>query len=493
MNNKIRVRFCPSPTGMPHVGNLRTALFNYVFAKHHQGTFVFRIEDTDKERYSEESYQALLDSLSWLGLHWDEGPEVGGDYGPYRQSERGEIYQDILNKLQDTGLIYESYSTAQEVEERHLAAGRNPKLGYDNYDRELTSKQITEFKNAGRSPIWRMRMPEEEIVWQDLVRGEIRILAKNIPDFALTRANGDPLYTLVNPVDDALMQITHVLRGEDILSSTPRQIVLYQALQEIGVTNFIPEFGHLPFVMGQGNKKLSKRDPESSFMFHVDRGEIPEGLINYLALLGWSISPDEDIFSLTEMIKTFDISKVNANPARYDQKKADAINAEHIRLLTLEDFTNRLEKYLLTKQLLVAGEYSREHLKKLAELIQTRITILGEAWKLIEFAFVEDSLLEFEEKSVVKFFTPEAEPVLSAAITVLEKLDNWSNIDISRVLKEKLVEEMEGKPRKVFGIIRLAITGAAVSPPLFESMEILGRESCLNRLQRAKGMVFDLT
>ncbi len=245
-SGKVRVRFCPSPTGTPHVGLIRTALFNWAYARHCGGDFVFRIEDTDAGRDSEESYLAILDALRWLGLDWDEGPEVGGPYAPYRQSQRKELHLEVVRKLLAAGEAYESFSTPEEVEARHLAAGRNPKLGYDNYDRDLTDEQRAAFQAEGRNPVVRLRMPDHDITWNDLVRGETTFAAGVVPDFALTRGNGDPLYTLVNPVDDALMKITHVLRGEDLLPSTPRQIALYEAMIRIGVADSIPVFAHLP-------------------------------------------------------------------------------------------------------------------------------------------------------------------------------------------------------------------------------------------------------
>ncbi|HEV7850684.1 MAG TPA: glutamate--tRNA ligase, partial [Mycobacterium sp.] len=345
---RVRVRFCPSPTGTPHVGLVRTALFNWAYARHNGGDFVFRLEDTDPERDSEESYRALLDALNWLGLNYDEGPEVGGPYGPYRQSERRDIYRDVVERLVAAGEVYEAYSTPEEVEARHVAAGRNPKLGYDNFDRTLTDEQRAAHREEGRRPVLRLRMPDDAITWNDLVRGETTFAPGTVPDYALTRASGDPLYTLVNPVDDALMKITHVLRGDDLLSSTPRQIALYRALMRIGVADRIPEFGHLPAVLGEGTKKLSKRDPQSNLFLHRDRGLIPEGLLNYLALLGWSIADDRDVFSLDEMVAAFDVVDVNSSPARFDQKKADALNADHIRLLTEDEFTRRLRAYFDT-------------------------------------------------------------------------------------------------------------------------------------------------
>ncbi|WP_066895986.1 glutamate--tRNA ligase [Mycolicibacterium houstonense] len=479
----VRVRFCPSPTGTPHVGLVRTALFNWAHARHTGGTFVFRIEDTDAARDSDESYAAILDALRWLGLDWDEGPEVGGPYEPYRQSQRSEIYRDVIARLLEAGEVYEAYSTPEEVEARHHAAGRNPKLGYDNFDRTLTDEQRAAFAAEGRKPVLRLRMPDEDLGWTDLVRGPVSFPAGSVPDFAITRANGDPLYTLVNPVDDALMKITHVLRGEDIMPSTPRQIALYRALMRIGVAERIPEFAHLPSVLGEGNKKLSKRDPQSNLFLHRDRGFLPEGLLNYLALLGWGIADDHDVFSLDEMVAAFDVADVNSNPARFDQKKADAINAEHIRLLTPEDFTARLRAYLDAHGHDTGLDDTA--FAEAAALIQTRIVVLGDAWGLLKF--LDDASYEIDEKAAAKELREEAAPVLDAALSALEGIGEWNTANIEAALKAALLDGLELKPRKAFGPIRVAVTGATVSPPLFESMELLGAERSLERLRAARG------
>lgn len=483
--SEVRVRFCPSPTGTPHVGLVRTALFNWAFARHHGGTFVFRIEDTDAARDTEESYQAILDALRWLGLSWDEGPEVGGPYEPYRQSQRRELHLDVVRRLVEAGEAYESFSTPEEVEERHKAAGRDPKLGYDNFDRDLTPEQVQAYLDEGRKPVVRLRMPDHDLTWNDLVRGETTFKAGTVPDFALTRGNGIPLYTLVNPVDDALMKITHVLRGEDLLSSTPRQLALYEALQRIGVADFTPEFGHLPFVMGQGNKKLSKRDPESNLFIHRDRGFIPEGLLNYLALLGWSIADDHDVFSLDEMVAAFDISKVNSNPARFDQKKADAINAEHIRLLAPADFSARLRAYL-TAHGHPVDALSAEQFDVAAELVQTRIVVLSDAWDLLKFLLVDDADFAIDPAAAAKNLGADAGPVLDETISALEALSAWATADLEEALKAALIEKLELKPRKAFAPVRVALTGSHISPPLYESMELLGREKTLARLRAAR-------
>jgi glutamyl-tRNA synthetase len=457
-------------------------LFNWAYARHMGGTFVFRIEDTDAARDSAESYAAILDALRWLGLDWDEGPEVGGPYAPYRQSERGELYRDVIARLLAAGEVYEAYSTPEEVEARHVAAGRNPKLGYDNFDRTLTDAQRAQYGAEGRKPVLRLRMPDEDITWTDLVRGPTTFAAGIVPDFAITRGSGDPLYTLVNPVDDALMKITHVLRGEDILPSTPRQIALYQALMRIGVAEWVPEFAHLPSVLGDGNKKLSKRDPQSNLFLHRDRGFIPEGLLNYLALLGWGIADDHDLFGLDEMVAAFDVKDVNSNPARFDQKKADAINAEHIRLLDVADFTARLRDYFVAHGhdtgLDDAG------FAEAAALVQTRIVVLGDAWELLKF--LDDSSFALDEKSAGKELRADAVPVLDAAVVALEGAGEWTTAGVEAALKTALLEQLELKPRKAFGPIRVAATGASVSPPLFESLELLGRARSLQRLRAGR-------
>jgi glutamyl-tRNA synthetase len=480
----VRVRFCPSPTGTPHVGLVRTALFNWAYARKTGGTFIFRIEDTDAARDSEESYEQVVEALRWLGLNWDEGVEVGGPHEPYRQSQRGEIYTQVIEKLKASGHLYESYLTAEEVEARNLASGRATQLGYDNSERDLTDEQRAAYRAEGREPALRLRVPDEEIRFNDLVRGEISFPVGSFPDFVVVRPGGQPLYTLVNPVDDALMGVTHVLRGEDLLSSTPRQIALYNALYEVGVSKFIPRFGHLPFVMGEGNKKLSKRNPESNLFLHRDRGFIPEGLLNYLALLGWSIGPDRDIFSLDELAANFDVESVNPNPARFDQKKADAINAAHIRLLEPKDFEARLMPYLQSAGVISAAPTARE-LELLAQgapLIQERIMVLSEAVGMLGFLFVAADDLRFDEDALAGLPANTAE-IVRASIAALNPLENFVTEEIQRVLQVALIDGLGEKPRNAFGPLRTALSGRRVSPPLFESMEILGKAETMARLE----------
>lgn len=477
----VRVRFCPSPTGLPHVGLVRTALFNWGFARHNGGKLVFRIEDTDANRDSQESYDQLLEALTWLGIDWDEGVEAGGPHAPYRQSERHDLYREVLDRLVEKGLVYESFSTAEEIDARNEANGRAKQQGYDNFDRDLTEEQKAAFRAEGRQPALRLKVPDEDITYDDLVRGEVTFPAGSFSDFVIVRPNGAPLYTFVNPVDDALMDITHVLRGEDLMPSTPRQIVLYRALIEAGVATFIPRFGHMPLVLGDGTKKLSKRDPRADLFLQREKGFIREGLLNYLALLGWSIAPDRDVFSLDEFVAAFDIADVNPNPARFDQKKAESINGDHVRLLDRDVFVERLVPYLQQERVL-GDEPTAEQMTLLAAaapLVQERLQLLGDAGNMLGFLFTDE--ISYEEDAVAKL--KEASGILSASVDALTGLDDFRAEAIQDALANALIEGLELKPRVAYAAPRVAISGRRVSPPLFESMELLGKDRTLARLR----------
>jgi glutamyl-tRNA synthetase len=475
----------PSPTGSPHVGLARTALYNWAFARHNGGAFVFRIEDTDAARNTQESYDGLFEVMHWLGLDdWDEGPDVGGPFAPYRQSERSEIYADALARLRGSSRTYDCYCTNEEVEARRKASGSKI-MGYDGHCRELTEEQVAAFRAEGREPVVRFRMPDGEITFDDLVRGEITFHTDHVPDFALARANGDPLYTLVNPVDDALMEITHVLRGEDLLSSTPRQIALYDALIEVGIAKSTPRFGHLPYVMGEGNKKLSKRDPEAHLLAYRDQGFLPEGLLNYLALLGWAIAEDRDVFTLEEMVEAFDIRRVNPNPARFDLKKAEAINAAHMRMLSVEEMAERVTPYLQQAGVLSDPVTADEAalLARAMPLVHERINKLTEAAPMLGFLFTDE--VDYDEADVAKVLDDEGLKVVAAARDALAALPDWTTEAIDEALRAALVDGLGLKPRNAFGPVRVAVTGRRVSPPLFESLELLGREKSLAGLDAA--------
>ena len=481
----VRVRFCPSPTGNPHVGLIRTALFNWAFARHTRGTFVFRIEDTDASRDSEESYQALIDSLQWLGLDWDEGPEVGGPFGPYRQSERRADYAAMVDALVAGGYAYECFCSTEELDARRqqaMAEKRAP--GYDGHCRDLSYEARSAYRAESRAPVVRFRMPDRDCTWNDLIRGEITFAAGQIPDFVLQRANGEPLYTLVNPTDDAAMKITHVLRGEDLLSSTPRQIALYEAMIDLGVFDGpVPQFGHLPYVMGEGNKKLSKRDPESSLQMYRDQGYLPEALINYLALLGWSPGGDVEFFSKEQMAESFSLERVNPNPARFDVKKCTAINGDWIRHLAIDDLVERLVPYL-QRDGVIGSTPSAEDMnlvRAVVPLISERLETLGQASAMVGFLFTDDITIDAGDAE--KIMGDQAGDVLQAAEAALAGLDEWTTEAIEGALRAALIDERGLKPKVAFGPVRLAITGRRVSPPLFESMELLGADRSLDRIR----------
>ncbi len=499
MSSDIRVRFCPSPTGNPHVGMVRTALFNWAFARHNKATFVFRIEDTDIARDSEDSYNQLLDSLKWLGLTWDEGPEVGGPYGPYRQSERMNLYREVVEKLLAANFAYRCFCSVEELEEQReiqKKAGTTP--GYSGRCRDLSSAEQEAFREQGRKPAIRFRMPGTDLTWDDLVRGELSFAKEHVPDFVIVRATGEPLYTLVNPVDDALMHITHVLRGEDLLSSTPRQIAMHNALAQIGVgSGRLPFFGHLPYVMGEGNRKLSKRDPESALLMYREEGFLPEGLLNYLALLGWSMGDDQEFFSIQEMAERFDIKRVSGNPARFDLKKCTAINGDWIRSLTPEDLSGRLIPFLVKDNLLpeIPNQTQQDLVRRATPLVQERMETLRQGAAMLGFLFFQDAGVQddatsgtrpFEiEESELSQITPEAKSILTFALDALAKLDNWNHGAIEAMLRAELLEKHGFKPKNAFGPIRLATAGRRVSPPLFESLELLGKARSLHRIESA--------
>lgn len=484
----VRVRFCPSPTGSPHVGFARTALYNWAFARHHGGTLVFRIEDTDKARSTQESYDAMLGAMRWLGLDWDEGPEVGGPHAPYRQSEREDLYREVLGKLADSSYTYDCFCTTDEVDARRKASGSKV-MGYDGHCRDLAPQQRAAFEAEGRSSVVRFRMPEGSITFDDLVRGEITFETEFVPDFALCRANGDPLYTLVNPVDDALMGITHVLRGEDLLSSTPRQLALFEALVALGVAERTPAYGHLSLITGEGNKKLSKRDPQAHLFAYRDEGFLPEGLLNYLALLGWAIAEDRDVFTMDEMVAAFDIGRVNPQPARFDTKKAEAINAAHMRRLDLDEITHRVLPFLKDAGVVAdpVTDADAQLLEQAMPLVGERINKLTEAVDMLGFLFVDEADFERDPVDVEKVLTDDGLTVVQASYDALAALDTWSTAEIEEALRAALVEGLGLKPRNAFGPVRVAVTGRRISPPLFESLELLGRERGLARLQGALG------
>ena len=480
--SEVRVRFAPSPTGDLHVGNIRTALFDWAYARHTNGKLIFRIEDTDRERVTDEYIQAAIDTLKWLGLNWDEGPEVGGQYGPYLQSQRLDIYAEWAQKFLDQGDAYHCYCSGDELEERRqLQMKNNQAPGYDGKCRDLSNTQIDEYKAQGRKPVVRMRMPQGETLFTDAIRGEVKFEHLYVPDFVLVRGDGSPLYTLAVAVDDVLMKITHVLRGEDLLSSTPRQIRVYQAM---GVSESdYPIFAHLPFVMGQDNAKLSKRNGEVSIAWYREKGFLPEAICNYLALLGWSPGDDKENITMQELVDLFTVERVNSSPARFDMKKLEAINGDKIRALTPDKFLEWALPFLINAKVITGTNDEIELVKRALPIIQERIVTLSEIPAMLNFLFVKSFSVASEESS--KLSDAAAQEVLKVALTKLEPLENWNHAAIEEVLRKALIEEMGLKPRVAFSALRIAVTGSHISPPLFESLELLGKAGSISRIKQA--------
>jgi glutamyl-tRNA synthetase len=480
LTKKVKVRFAPSPTGDLHVGNIRTALFDWAYARHTGGTFLFRIEDTDTTRVTDEYIQAAIDTLKWLGLNWDEGPEVGGDNGPYLQSQRLGIYAEWAQKFLDQKDAYHCYCSADELEAvREAQRAANVAPGYNGHCRDLTADQIAAYKAEGRLPVVRMRMPDGGTTFNDLIRGDVSFDHKFVPDFVLVRGDGSPLYTLAVAVDDVLMKVTHVLRGEDLLSSTPRQIRVYQAMG-LALEDY-PVFAHLPFVMGQDNAKLSKRNGEVSIAWYRDKGFLPEAICNYLALLGWSPGDDRENVTMKELTELFTVEKVHSSPARFDMKKLEAINGDKIRALTIDEFLDWSLPFL-TKAAVITGTAEEIALVKLAlPLIQERIIMLSEVPAMLKFLFVKNFAVEAD--SVTKITDDASKQVLQRSLKELEPLATWNHDSIEAALRSSLIEEMGLKPRIAFGAVRIATTGSTISPPLFESMELLGKEASLARIR----------
>jgi glutamyl-tRNA synthetase len=482
VGKEVRVRFAPSPTGDLHVGNIRTALFDWAYARHTGGTFIFRIEDTDTTRVTDEYIQAAIDTLKWLGLDWDEGPEVGGPNGPYLQSQRLDIYAQWAQKFLDQKDAYYCYCTPVELEARREAQrAANVAPGYDGQCRDLTEAQITDYKAQGREAVVRMRMPDGSTTFTDEIRGDVTFDHKFVPDFVLVRGDGSPLYTLAVAVDDVMMKVTHVLRGEDLLSSTPRQIRVYQAMG-VKLEDY-PTFAHLPFVMGQDNAKLSKRNGEVSIAWYRERGFLPEAICNYLALLGWSPGDDRENVTMKELTELFTVDKVHSSPARFDMKKLEAINGDKIRALTPEEFLNWSLPFL-TKDAVISGTDAEIAVVKAAlPIIQERIVTLAEVPAMLNFLFVKNFAVA--EDCVSKVNDEGAKAVLTRSISELEKLTTWTHDSIEAALRSSLIEELGLKPRIAFGAVRIATTGSNISPPLFESMELLGQEVSLERIKLA--------
>jgi glutamyl-tRNA synthetase len=473
----VRTRFAPSPTGYLHVGTARTALYSFLYARRHEGTFVLRIEDTDVARNVAGGADEIAETLRWLGLDWDEGYGAGGPNGPYRQSERLDRYHTAVNALIAKGEAYPCYCTAEEIERRRRAAEVSGlPAGYDGHCRHLTRAQLQAYEAEGRKPAVRFRLPDEgETVVEDLIRGRVVFQNSTLTDFVAMRPNGIPTYLFAAVYDDVDMAISHVIRGEDLLPATPRQIHVFKALGR----EQPPVFAHLPLLVGRDRKKLSKRHQQVSVEEYRAQGYLPEAMVNYLALLGWGYDETTEHFTLEELKRVFSLERVSRNPAMFDDAKLDAINAWYIRGLEPADLAARLLPFMER-----AGfrDLDVELLTRAVPLIAERVTRLDQGPGMLGFLFVDP--VELDADAAAKVMDDDARGFLDDAAKVLRSVEPWVSEEIERALRE-LAEEQGQKPRKAFQPIRLAITGRLVSPPLFESMELLGRERSLSRLERA--------
>ena len=478
--DSIRVRFAPSPTGTPHVGNIRTALFNWLFARHQGGKFIVRIEDTDVARKVEGAEQEILDSLTWLGIDWDEGPGVGGEYGPYLQSQRLKLYQDAAELLLKRGHAYKCYCSPERLDEmRKEQQRRKVPPGYDRRCRELGDKERAGFESQGIVPVIRFKMPlQRKIVFEDLIRGEVTFEASTIDDFVILKSDGYPTYHLASVVDDTHMKISHVLRADEWLSSTPRHVLLYEAL---GYKP--PKFAHLPMILGPDRSKLSKRHGATSLFAYKEQGYLPEAMMNFLALLGWSLDDKTEVMTRDELVRNFSLGRVGKAGAIFSQEKLMWMNGVYMRQLSIKEFVERsmpfLEKGLPDN---IKRPISREYLSGIVPLIQERAKVLAEVPELTDFFFVEDLEYDFELliKGLDKGKTKEALSVGMGRIA-----DCSFDAPTLESILRPLSVELGLKTGIFFGLLRVAVTGRTAAPPLFQTMEVLGKERCIKRIESA--------
>lgn len=483
MSEKVRVRFAPSPTGHLHVGGARTALFNWLFARNQGGTFILRIEDTDKERSTEESYRGIVDAMRWLGLSWDEGPETGGDWGPYFQSERRDGYREWVEKLRADERAYPCFCTPEELAERKEAmkkTGQNPK--YDGKCRDLAPETVQDLLSQGRPHVVRLKTSDDgAIEFADLVHGKIAVPARQIDDFIIVKSDGYPTYNFACAVDDTRMEISHIIRGDDHLSNTPRQVLIYEAL---GVAP--PAFAHVPLIMGPDKARLSKRHGSTSIQQFRDDGYLAEAMVNYLALLGWSYDDSAQLFTADELVEKFSLDRVSDTPAIFDYKKLLWMNGEHMRKRPVEERVQLVMPHLEEAGLVtdpVDGE-TLTFVKQVVEVVGDRLKMPQDIVELSDFFFLDE--VEHEEKAAEKFLKRH---YVGPAFRILEdrlgKLHAYNELGIEELMRG-LATEMGLKAGELIHPVRVALTGRRHSPGIFEVMTLLGREKVLERLAKAR-------
>lgn len=481
MSGTVRVRFAPSPTGHLHIGGARTAIYNWAFARHHGGSFILRIDDTDKERSTDENTQAIMSALRWLGLDWDEGPDAGGEFGPYSQALRKEIYDRALAELKRAGNVYPCFCDPALLEAKREAARAAKKYsGYDRACREIPALKSEKRIAAGKPHVWRIKTPLDraDIIIDDVIRGRVAFPIQAMDDFVLVRTDTSPTYMFATVVDDWHMGITHIIRGDDHLSNTPRQVIVFEAL---GAKT--PVFAHMGLIFGADGKRLSKRHGATSVEAYCEMGYLPEALLNYLALLGWSLD-ESNIFDRDTLVKRFELSRVSKNPAVWDIGKLEWMNGVYLRDMTAEKFVSRILPLLQDAGLITEDtpDVSPEWLLELAPLVSERIKRLDEVVDMVAFLFTGD--LAIEERSFDAVLAKEgASDALEAVASVLSEVE-MTPAAVEKALRE-VPEKLGLKPKLVFQATRVAVTGSTVSPPLFESIVLLGRERALERVRAA--------
>jgi len=483
VSTPVRVRFAPSPTGQLHVGGARTAIYNWALARRTGGVFILRIDDTDPERSTDENVSAILRGLRWLGLDWDEGPEVGGAFGPYFQTQRSDTYVDGLATMRAGGHAYPCFCTSEELETKRDAARlKGGFAGYDGTCRSLDPETVAVRLAAGEPHVWRLAVPEgrTEVVFDDAIRGHLSFPADALDDFVLVRTDGTPTYNFATVVDDALMEITHIIRGDDHLSNTPRQILVFEALGHV-----VPVFAHLPMIWGPDGKRLSKRHGAASVEAYRDEGFLPEAVLNYLALLGWSLDGETTIISAQMLCDSFSLDRVSSNPAILDTDKLEWMNGAYIRELDAEGFVAHMIPWLVDAGLTTVEqtEAQRAWLLQLAPLVSERIKRLDEIVPMVRFLFMDT--IEIDPAVREKALTSEnARAALAGARELLSQIPDFEAASIEAALRA-VPEIADVKAKVVFLAVRVAATGTTVSPPLWESLELLGREKALRRLDAA--------
>jgi glutamyl-tRNA synthetase len=483
MPNIVRVRFAPSPTGYLHVGGARTALFNWLFARKHNGAFILRIEDTDRKRYEPEAVGNILESLRWLGLEWDEGPEVGGGYGPYYQSQRLDIYQEYAQQLVDSGHAYRCYCSPERLDHIRDEQRRRgePDVGYDRHCRYLTAKERAEYEAQGIVPVVRLKVPlEGQTSFHDVLHGDITVDNARLDDLVLLKSDGYPTYHLGTVVDDTLMKITHIMRADEWLPSVPKHVLLYQAFGWE-----IPVYAHLPIILAPtGKGKLSKRHGGVAVHEFQQEGYLPEAMVNFLALVGWAYDDKTEFFTRQELIEKFDLGGISKSPAAFSYDKLEWMDGVYIRTLPPDDLARRLMPFLERAGLAV----DLPTVRRLVPLVQERLKKLTDAVEFVDFFFVDQ--ISYEPSLLVgkKMTAAESLAALRRARETLAALPDFEEETLEIALRA-LVGELGLKAGQLFGIIRVAVTGKKVAPPLFGTLSVLGRERVLKRLDKALEML----